>query len=153
MPVPPRRQPIQVARGTYCSLNTNRDVLLDGEICYAEDLRALFIAEERNQQMELMAVRTTVRPEPPPPLRLLGLLDPTTAGTAPVPPAHGDVVLANAAGPAAADWAGLAGSAIAVGDQLVFDKDLGVGGGWQNLGPLAALPAWLVDLSTLPALP
>lgn len=147
---PQRREPVRVARGTYCSLNTNRRLLLDGELCYAEDLRAIFVAEERNGQMELVPIRTTVRPEPMPPLRFHGFVDVTDPALVPVGPRHGDVVVALATGPADSLWAGLNGAVVHSGDQLIFDQDIP---GWRNIGATVEAPAWFVDLTLLPQLP
>ena len=153
MSTPPRRQPVRVARGPYASLMQSLGDLLDGEVCYAEDHRALYVAEERGGRMELNAVRTTTQPSLPPLLQFHGLVDlgsPAT-GAASVP-LHGDVVVVRYGQAVHSSWKILPrpSGAVPAGTQLMWDDQAKA---WVNLGPVAGMPPWLIDLDQLPPLP
>jgi hypothetical protein len=45
MPTPVTRTPIRIARGTYSSLNSSINDLLEGEICYAIDQNIVYVKE------------------------------------------------------------------------------------------------------------
>jgi hypothetical protein len=147
--LPTHREPIRLARGTYCSLYSNRDMLCDGEVVYAEDLRALFIAECRNGRIELNPVRSTIRPEAPPVLRLQGFIDLTQPSTL-TGLQHGDLLVNTHDGTADASWRLPPPATVTKGDVLVWD---GTAGTWIQQSGLVGLPNIPLDLSTLPLLP